>query len=102
MAISNAVSTSHRVFELPPALDLNAAGPLAEALHKHSGEDLVLDGSRVQRLGASCLQVLLAAARTWANEGAALSLDNPTPRLVEDLRLLGFDALTFLDGATPQ
>jgi chemotaxis protein CheX len=95
-------SQQNHVFELPAALDLNAAGPLAEALHKHVGEDLVIDGSKVQRLGASCLQVLLAAARSWAAEGAALSLDNPTPRLVEDLRLLGFDAMTFLDGATPQ
>ena len=102
MAISALDSSSHRILELPPALDLNAAGPLAEALLKHTGEDLVLDGSKVQRLGASCLQVLLAAARTWASEGAALSLDNPTPRLVEDLRLLGFDALTFFDGATLQ
>jgi chemotaxis protein CheX len=92
----------HRIYELPPALDLNAAGPLSEALQKHIGDDLVLDGSKVQRLGASCLQVLLAAARTWSVEGSAISLDNPTPRLVEDLRLLGFDALNLFDGATPQ
>ena len=102
MTISAADSSGRRIIELPAALDLNAAGPLAEALIKHSGEDVVLDGSKVQRLGASCLQVLLAAGRTWANEGAAISLDNPAPRLVEDLRLLGFDALTFFDGATPQ
>ena len=102
MALSAIDSSSHRILELPTALDLNAAGPLADTLLKHSGEDLILDGSKVQRLGASCLQVLLAAARTWASEGAALSLDNPTPRLVEDLRLLGFDALTFFDGATLQ
>ena len=92
----------HRIYELPPALDLNAAGPLCEALQKHIGDDLVLDGSKVQRIGASCLQVLLAAARTWSVEGSAISLDNPTPRLVEDLRLLGFDAMNLFDGATPQ
>ena len=102
MSISAADASAARIFELPPALDLNAAGPLAEALLKHSGEDLALDGSKVQRLGASCLQVLLAAARTWASDGAALTLDNPTPRFVEDLRLLGFDAMTFFDGAKPQ
>jgi len=102
LAISVADSPSAHIYELPSALDLNAAGPLAEALLKHSGEDLALDGSKVQRLGATCLQVLLAAARTWASDGAALSLDNPTPRLVEDMRLLGFDAFTFFDGAKPQ
>jgi chemotaxis protein CheX len=94
--------SSPRVFELPPALDLNAAGPLAEALLKHSGDDLALDGSKVQRLGAACLQVLLAAGRTWASDGAALLLDNPTPRFVEDLRFLGFDATTIFNGAKPQ
>ncbi len=92
----------HRMLELAGALDLNAAGPLADSLLKHVGEDLVLDGSKVQRLGAPCLQVLLAAAKTWAGDRAALSLDNPSARLVEDLKLLGFDAMTFLDGATQQ
>ncbi len=58
---------SQSQLELPALLDLNAAGPLAEALHRRVGEDLVLDGSNVQRLGASCLQVLLAAARAWAS-----------------------------------
>jgi chemotaxis protein CheX len=102
VAISAAKSSGNHILELPPALDLNAAGPLVEALQKHLGEELVIDGSKVQRMGASCLQVLLAAARTWANDGVSLALDNPTPRLVEDLRLLGFDATNFLDGAPPQ
>lgn len=95
-------SRSQSQFELPPLLDLNAAGPLAEALLKRVGEDLVLDGSSVQRMGASCLQVLIAARRAWSAERAAISLVNPTPRLVEDMQLLGFDAMAFFDGATPQ
>ena len=33
-----------RVLELPAALDLTVAGPLAEALNKCVGDDLVLDG----------------------------------------------------------
>ena len=90
-----------RVLELPAALDLTVAGPLAEALNKCVGDDLVLDGGKVQRLGASCLQVLLAAARSWAGEGLSLALDNPSARMLADLRLLGLEPLTFLDGATP-
>jgi chemotaxis protein CheX len=90
------------VLELAAALDLTVAGPLAEQLNKFVGEDLTLDASKVQRLGASCLQVLLSAARTWSVEGASLTLDRPSPRFLEDLRLLGFDPITFLDGATPQ
>jgi len=56
----------------------------------------------VQRLGAPCLQVLLAAARSWTTERDSLTLENPTPRMIEDLRLMGMDPVTFLDGATPQ
>ena len=90
------------VLELALSLDLNAAGPLADAMHKRLGRDLTLDGSKVQRLGAPCLQVLLAAARSWAGEGVSLALENATPRMIEDLRLLGVDPVTFLDGAASQ
>lgn len=94
--------SGHRILELPASLDLNSAGPLVELLHKCHGDDVTLDGSKVQRLGGSCLQVLLAAQRTWSSEGAALTLENASERMVEDLRLLGIDPVTFLDGATPQ
>ena len=96
------VNSQSGVLELAASLDLNAAGPLADAMHKRLGRDLTLDGSKVQRCGAPCLQVLLAAARSWAGEGVSLTLENATPRMIEDLRLLGMDPGTFLDGATPQ
>jgi chemotaxis protein CheX len=85
--------------ELPENLDMPIAGQLAEALAKRIGEPLALDASRVTRLGASCLQVLLAAARTWKAEGDALSLQNPSARFLEDLNLLGLEPGTFLNGA---
>ena len=100
MSISPSAKMAPRIVELVAALDLNVAGPLAEALHKAMGEDVVLDGSKVQRLGAPCLQVLLSAAVTWSTEGDSLTLENPTARMIEDLRLLGMDPATFLDGAT--
>ena len=87
-----------RVIELPENLDMPAAAPLAESFLKLVGEPLAVDAERVQRLGASCLQVLLAAARTWKAEGDALTLQNPSPRFVEDLNLLGREPETFLSG----
>ena len=87
-----------RVIELPDNLDMPAAAPLAESCSKRVGEPLAVDASRVQRLGASCVQVLLAAARTWKAEGDALTLQNPTPRFLEDLNLLGLEPDTFLTG----
>lgn len=87
-----------RVIELPENLDMPVAASLAESFLKLVGEPLAVDASRVQRLGASCLQVMLAAARTWKSEGDALTLHNPSPRFVEDLTLLGLEPETFLSG----
>jgi chemotaxis protein CheX len=87
-----------RVIELPENLDMPIAAQLVEAFSKHAGEPLTVDASRVQRLGASCLQVLLAAARSWKVGGDALTLRDPSPRFLEDLNLLGLAPDTFLSG----
>jgi chemotaxis protein CheX len=87
-----------RVIELTENLDMPAAAPLLEQMSKLVGEPLAVDASRVQRLGASCLQVLLAAARTWKAEGDALTLQSPSLRFLEDLHLLGLEPDTFLTG----
>jgi chemotaxis protein CheX len=87
-----------QVIELPPHLDLPAAAPLAEAFVKRLGAPLAIDAANVNRLGASCLQVLLAAARSWKAEGDALTLQNPSARFLEDLTLLGLEPGTFLNG----
>lgn len=86
------------VIELPESLDVPAAAPLAASLLKRVGSPLAIDASRVQRLGALCLQVLLAAARTWKAEGHRLSLSAASPRFLEDLKLLGLEPDTFLEG----
>ena len=87
-----------RVIELPENLDMPVAAPLAEAFGKLAGEPVEIDASRVNRLGASCLQVMLAAARSWKAASAALTLKNPSPRFLEDLGLLGLEPDTFLNG----
>ncbi len=92
------MSAAPRVIELPQRLDLPAAAPLAAALMKRVGAPLTLDASRVERLGASCTQVLLAAVRSWGAEGDALALRHPSPGFLEDLKLLGLDPGAFLNG----
>ncbi len=89
---------SMQVLELPENLDMPVASALAEALTKRVGGPLTLDASKVNRLGASCLQVLLSAARTWKAEGDALTLQKPSDRFLEDLNLLGLAPGTFLNG----
>jgi len=95
-------SAPPQTLELPEALDLIAAAPLAESLTKRLGANLTIDASHVQRLGASCLQVLLSAERTWKANGLALSLVGASERFAEDLRLLGVDPTIFLSGDLSQ
>ena len=91
-----------RTLELPEALDLTAAAPLAEDLIKRLGEPLTIDASRVQRLGASCFQVLLSAQRTWKTNGLALTLMGCSERFAEDSRLLGVEPSLFSTGDSAQ
>jgi chemotaxis protein CheX len=58
-------------------LDLPAAAPLREAILARQGADLVLDAGAVTHFGGLCLQVLLAARRSWQADGHGLAC---TPR----------------------
>ncbi len=81
--------TDPRTLALPAVLDLNAAAPLREQLLALRGGPAILDGSAVERLGALCLQVLLAARRTWAADGAELRLTGASEALSAQLAAFG-------------
>jgi len=82
--------------KLDAVLDMAAAGPLIASLNERRGGDLALDAAAVERLSGPCLQVLLSAAKTWAANGARLSLHHPTEPLLQTLRLTGADSLQVL------
>jgi chemotaxis protein CheX len=75
---------------LQPKLDLRAAGPLREELLAHANDDVVLDAASVSQLGALALQVIRAAARSWAEAGRSLTLVGASTDLADQLSLLGF------------
>ena len=75
--------------ELPPVLDLVAAAALHEALTGRRGTDLAMDAAGVQRLGAQCLQVLLAARAAWAADGMILAVENLSGEFAAALELMG-------------
>ncbi|WP_297491521.1 STAS domain-containing protein [Acidocella sp.] len=75
--------------ELPTILDLIAAPGLLEAFISRRGRALAVDAGAVQRLGAQCLQVLLAARAAWVADGMALALENPSDEFSATLELLG-------------
>ncbi len=78
---------------LAEALDMRAAAPLLVALRQRRGETLRLDGSSVERLGALCLQVILAAQAAWATDGNAFEIYNPSTALTDTWSLMGADPL---------
>jgi chemotaxis protein CheX len=82
-------SKTGKRLQLPAVLDLTAAAPLAKSLLSRRGAELSVDASRVNRVGAQCLQVLVAAAETWKTDGVDLRLVKPTPEFLEGSRLLG-------------
>ena len=77
---------------LPAVLDLNAASPLRASLLEHRGEPLCIDASQVSRLGGLCLQVLLSAARTWADDGRNFEITPRSAAFDEALTLFGASA----------
>jgi chemotaxis protein CheX len=77
------------VLELPPVLDLVAASALLEAFLRRRGERLVVDGGAVQRLGAQCLQVLMAARAAWAADEQNFRFKNGSEDFLATLELLG-------------
>lgn len=74
---------------LQETLDLPAAMPLAAALLARRGGDVVIDASAAQRMGAQCLQVLLSARATWAEDGHAFRITGASPEFAEASALLG-------------
>jgi chemotaxis protein CheX len=79
---------------LPPVLDLVAASALLEAFQARRGTNLRVDGASVQRLGAQCLQVLLAARAAWAADDETLVVENHSEDFLATLELLGVDPQT--------
>ncbi len=80
---------TRKKLQLPEVMDLTAAAPLAQSLLTRRGSDLSIDASRVRRVGAQCLQVLLAASATWKADGVNLALEKPTEEFLAGTRLLG-------------
>ena len=84
----------NRPIPLEANLDIRAAAPLREALLARVGAPVTLDAADVSRLGALCLQVLLAAERDWSDRDTPFTIINPSPAFTETVRLFGaHDAL---------
>ncbi len=75
--------------QLAEVLDLTAAAPLAKSLLSSRGSEIDIDASRVKRVGAQCLQVLIAAEATWNADGKSFQVVKPSEEFLDGSRLLG-------------
>jgi chemotaxis protein CheX len=82
--------------ELPRVMDLAAARPLWLELERRRGEPLALDASKVERLGALGLQILIAAVAAWRAAETELRIVSASGPFLDALRTLG------ADGALPR
>ena len=83
------VQASGDALQLPQNLDLKAAAPLAAAFLERRGADIVVDAANVQRLGGQCLQVLLSARASWAEDDVVMTLEKPSPEFEAAMVLFG-------------
>jgi chemotaxis protein CheX len=95
--MTTATGKYERTLVLPEVLDMNAATPLAGELLSYRGTDLAADASRVQRIGAQAIQVLMSARMTWEQEGMKLTVVNPSPAFTGAVELLGIGDGELLD-----
>lgn len=78
-----------QVLELHNVLDMIAAPALRESFLQSEGNAIVVNAAPVQRLGAQCLQVILAAKKTWEAGDIEFVLDSPSEAFVETAQLMG-------------
>lgn len=80
---------------LCPVLDLQAAEPLRAELMALRGRPLQIDASQVSRLGGLCLQVLLSARISWAEDGLPLRIEQASDGYLEQLAAFGAPQINF-------
>ena len=96
---------------LAPKLDTAAAADLrlrrrrAAGLHLRmsladaEGDDIVLDGSAVEMIGALCVETLMSVAAIWSGAGNTVTIEGASPQMIEDLSRLGLSTETLLEYA---
>jgi chemotaxis protein CheX len=85
------MSSASACHPLPPRLLPQDAAPLRASLLALRGRPLDLDASAVAQLATPCVQVLLAAARSWREDGLPLRLAAPSAEMLAVLGHLAVD-----------
>lgn len=86
-----AAKKSGKTLNLAPVLDLNEASALRDKLLSLRGHDLSIDASAVERVGALCAQVLMAAEKTWDQDTQSLTFSKVSDAFQKTMQLIGVD-----------
>ncbi|MCM2401101.1 STAS domain-containing protein [Rhizobium sp. S153] len=74
---------------LSAVLDLNEASNLRENLMSLRGSGLAIDASGVERVGAQCVQILMAGASAWEADKKPFSFVKVSDAFTKTLQLIG-------------
>jgi len=85
--------------DLAPKLDTASTQTLRDHLLAAADQDIVLVGTQVELFGALALELIMSAANIWKRQGLAISLEDPSTQMIDDLHRFGLTPDTLLESA---
>ncbi|MDE1992963.1 MAG: STAS domain-containing protein [Rhizobiaceae bacterium] len=80
-----------KTISLAAVLDLNEASTLRGKLMALRGSNVTVDASGVERVGALCVQVIMAAAKTWDEDKLSFTFSKVSDAFQKTMQLIGVD-----------
>jgi len=93
---------ANKSLKLAEVLDLNEASALKSSLMDLRGSGLEIDASQVKRVGAQCVQVLMAGAYAWNADKKPFTFVKASEAFLKTLQLIGVNADHLLAGEIRQ
>jgi chemotaxis protein CheX len=84
-----AAKKADKKISLAAVLDLNEASTLRGKLVGLRGSNVVVDASSVERVGALCVQVIMAAAKTWDEDKLSFTFSKVSDAFQKTMQLIG-------------
>ncbi len=84
-------TAAHSTLKLSPVLDLTQASVLYGKLKELRGKPVMVDASEVERVGAQCVQILMAGIKAWEADGKQFTFSKASEAFDKTLKLIGVD-----------
>jgi chemotaxis protein CheX len=78
-----------KTISLAAVLDLNEASALRGKLMGLRGSEVAVDASGVERVGTLCVQVIMAAAKTWDEDKLSFTFSKVSDAFQKTMQLIG-------------